>query len=108
VHEEALLRDLRRKLDEIGRGDGIERITAVRLWIGALAHVPESTLRERWPATVAGTAAAGSRLEVERSDDLADPRALGIVLVGVDVAAAPTPGELMSGPARSAGAREGG
>lgn len=102
MHEEALLKDLRRKLEELGRRESVDRITGVRLWVGALAHVPEETLRRRWAETVRGTVAEGSRLEVETSDDLADPRAAGIVLLQIDVddpstdaAGAPAAGELM-------------
>ncbi|HTP55732.1 MAG TPA: hydrogenase/urease maturation nickel metallochaperone HypA [Thermoplasmata archaeon] len=86
MHEEALLRDLRRKLEELAPTGAGERITVVRIWLGALSHVPESTLRGRWAETVKGTGADGSRLEIERSSDLADPRAQGLVLAGVDLA----------------------
>ncbi|MCI4325057.1 MAG: hydrogenase maturation nickel metallochaperone HypA [Thermoplasmata archaeon] len=85
MHEEAMLRDLRRKLVEVGRTESVDRFSVVRLWVGALAHTSETTLRDRWPTTVAGTPAEGSRLDVERSDDVHDPRAGGIVLVRVEV-----------------------
>lgn len=85
MHEEALLSDLRRKLGEIAEREHVVRIARVRLWVGALAHVPEPALRRRWEAVVRGTAAEGSALEVETSTDLSDPRAGGLVLVGVDV-----------------------
>ncbi|MGP8078282.1 MAG: hydrogenase/urease maturation nickel metallochaperone HypA [Thermoplasmata archaeon] len=87
MHEEGLLRDLRRKIEEISDRERALRISSVRLWVGALSHVTEATLRRRWETTVAGTAAEGARLEVETSADLADPRAAGVVLLGVDVPA---------------------
>lgn len=86
MHEDALLRDLRRKLEEIARTGPIDRITCVRLWVGALAHTNAASLHRRWAETVVGTAAEGSRLEVESSTDVGDPRANGIVLVAVDAA----------------------
>lgn len=86
MHEEALLRDLRRKIEELARAEGAERITRVVLWIGALAHVTELTLRRRWADTMRGTAAEGARLVVESSRDVADPRAQGIVLLQIAVA----------------------
>lgn len=89
MHEEAILRDLRRKLEEIAVREGGVRIVRVVVRVGALAHLPAAGLRARWPETVAGTAADGARLEVESSSAIDDPRADGIVLVRVDVADGP-------------------
>ena len=85
MHEETLLRDLRRKVQEVARREGQVPIRRVRVWIGALSHVRASTLEERWPEVVAGTPAQGSRLEVEVSDDPTDPVAQGIRLVELTV-----------------------
>ncbi|MGA7924309.1 MAG: hydrogenase/urease maturation nickel metallochaperone HypA [Thermoplasmata archaeon] len=85
MHEEALLRNLRAKLSEIGATEEPLRILRVRLWVGALAHVSDQTLRSRWSLTVKGTPAEDSQLEIEISSDLNDPRAEGIVLTRVDV-----------------------
>ncbi len=85
MHEEALMRDLHRKLIEIGRTEGSERFTRVVLWVGALSHVPEETLRARWPEIAEGTPAAAADLEIETSQDLHDPRATGVVLTSVDL-----------------------
>jgi hydrogenase nickel incorporation protein HypA/HybF len=85
MHEEALLRDLRRKLVEIARREHVERISRVALWVGALAHVSEETLRTRWDGTVEGTPAEHAGLEIQFSSDLDDPRAQGIVITHVDV-----------------------
>ncbi|MGA8664300.1 MAG: hydrogenase maturation nickel metallochaperone HypA [Thermoplasmata archaeon] len=99
MHEETLLRDLRRKVEEIGRREGGVPIRRVRVWVGALSHVRPSTLEERWPEVVDGTPAEGSRLEVEVSDDLSDPMAQGIRLVEltVDEGDAPVPGAVGGG-----------
>jgi hydrogenase nickel incorporation protein HypA/HybF len=85
VHEEALLRDLRRKLREVARSEGDLPIRRVRLWVGALAHVTPDTLRLRWPEVVAGTLAAACRLEIDLSTDPSDPAAQGIRLVELSV-----------------------
>jgi hydrogenase nickel incorporation protein HypA/HybF len=85
MHEEVLARDLRRKLLEIGAAQGVRRIVAVRLWVGGLSHLSEDWLRSHWQELAAGTPAEFSRLEVETSEDLADPRALGVVLQHVEV-----------------------
>ena len=89
MHEEALLRDLRRALDEVARRHGSARLTAVSIWVGALSHVTEASLRVRWSETVRGSAAEGARLSVVRSDDLDDARADRVVLRDVTVEEAP-------------------
>jgi Zn finger protein HypA/HybF involved in hydrogenase expression len=88
MHEEALLADLRRKLVELGRQHHATRIAGVSVWMGALTHLTESQLRARWPGTVEGTAAEGSTLRVERSEDPSDARATAIVLQRIELGGA--------------------
>jgi Zn finger protein HypA/HybF involved in hydrogenase expression len=97
MHEEALFKDLRRKLLEIAESARTDRIVRVVLRVGALAHVSESAIRSRWTEVMADTPAERARLEVESLSDTSDPRATGIVLVEVDV----DPG----GPARESAAQ---
>ena len=94
MHEDALLRDLRRRIVDVAREEHATRVTRISIWIGTLAHLSETTLRARWPRTVEGTAAESARLEVEVSTDLGDPRATGIVLSRLDIAE--TPGDAPS------------
>ena len=85
MHEEALLKDLRRKIEEIAAAQAARRITRIVLWVGALSHFTEEHLREDWSRVVSGTPAEGAALEVECSNDLNDPRAQKVVLVRVGV-----------------------
>ncbi|MGP8072513.1 MAG: hydrogenase/urease maturation nickel metallochaperone HypA [Thermoplasmata archaeon] len=85
MHEETLLRDLRRKVQEVARTEGGVPIRSVRIWVGALSHVTPDALRRRWPEVVDGTPAQGSRLEVDVSEDTSDPVAQGIRLVELTV-----------------------
>lgn len=85
MHEEALLKDLRRKLLEVTDREGAPRVARVRLWLGALSHVSERQLRDEWPRVVEGTPAQSAALDVTTSHDLEDPRAQGLVLVSLDV-----------------------
>jgi hydrogenase nickel incorporation protein HypA/HybF len=84
MHEEAVMRDLLRKIDEVARANGIPRVHRVRIWVGALSHFTESSLRDRWALASAGTVAEGAGLELEVSENRFDPRAQGVVLVSVD------------------------
>jgi len=93
MHEEALLRDLRRKLAEVADQNPGHPITRVAVEVGALCHVTEPALRARWIETTGGTAAEGSRLEVRTLTDAQDPRAADLRLVEVDVATGGAGGE---------------
>ena len=81
MHEEALLRDLRRKVRELAPAGGTVRIVRVRLWVGALAHVTPGSIRRRWPEVVADTSAAECQLEIDLSTDPSDPAAQRVRLV---------------------------
>jgi hydrogenase nickel incorporation protein HypA/HybF len=100
MHEEALLRDLRRKLTEVAHAEGGVPIRRVHLWIGALAHVTPEALRLRWPEVVAGTPAVGAELAIDVSADSSDPAAQGIRLTEV-VVDAPSVSGTSSGPTRA-------
>ncbi len=84
MHEEALLRDLLRKIDEVARENEALRVTRVRLWVGALSHLAEAHLAERWAMSTVGSIAEGSQLDVTFSGDPGDPRANRAVLESID------------------------
>ena len=84
MHEQAMFRDLLRKVAEVSSAEGVGRITRIRLWVGALSHLTEHQLREQWPYATRGTVAEGAVLEVEVSADPGDPRAQGVVLQSID------------------------
>ena len=89
MHEEAILNDLVRKVEEIARANGSPRVGRVRVWVGALAHLSEDQAQYRWATLTQGTAAEGSRLEIELSSVLADPQATGVVLRSLDAEEGP-------------------
>ncbi len=84
MHEEAVLKDLLKKVDSVARAHGVDRVASVRLWVGALSHFSERSLRERWALAAPGTVARGARLDVVVSEDRSDPRAQGVVLVSLE------------------------
>jgi hydrogenase nickel incorporation protein HypA/HybF len=85
MHEEALLKDVVRKAEEIARREGAVRVTRVRVWVGASSHLAGPELGERWTHATLGTPLAGSRVEIEASTDRDDPNAEGVILRSVDV-----------------------
>jgi hydrogenase nickel incorporation protein HypA/HybF len=85
MHEEALLKDLRRKVEEVALAQGALKVSRVSIWVGALSHLTEEQLRARWPELMAGSVAEGSELEVDHSTDLDDSRAQGIILKSLNL-----------------------
>jgi Zn finger protein HypA/HybF involved in hydrogenase expression len=86
MHEEALLRELREKVDELSRAHGNAPIVRAHVAVGALSHLDEPRLRELWERAMAGGPAAGARLEVELLPGTDDPRAASVVLRSVTFA----------------------
>jgi len=85
MHEEAMLRDLVRKAEEVARREPAGRVTRVRIWVGALSHLAGPELEARWAHAVHGTALEGARVDIEVSSDRADPKAESVVLRSLDV-----------------------
>lgn len=85
MHEEAMVRDLVRKVEEVARSEGSPRVTRVHLWVGALSHLTAGGLRDRWPLATQRTAAEGSALDLTVSNDPNDPRSTEVILESVDL-----------------------
>ena len=83
MHEETVLKDLRRKVEEVALAHGARRVTRVTLRIGALSHLTASAVLGRWPLLVTGTVAEGSAVDVDADTDETAPGAQGVRLVSV-------------------------
>lgn len=85
MHEYSLMADLLRKIVRIADETKAERVTSVKVRIGALAHITSEHFREHFEESIRGTVAEGATLKVEQMTDQADPNAQEIVLESVDV-----------------------
>ena len=86
MHEFSLMADLMRKIEQVAVDNDAARVTRVRVWLGALAHITPEHFREHFEDGTRGTVAEGADLEVETSDDEAHPEAQQILLRSLDVA----------------------
>ena len=86
MHEFSLMADLMRKIEQVAADNDAERVTRVRVWLGALSHITPEHFREHFEDGTRGTVAQGAELEVEASDDEAHPEAQQILLRSLDVA----------------------
>ncbi len=85
MHEMSLLNDLLARIDATARQAGSDRVTRVKVTLGAFSHISAAHFREHFEAGVRGTVAEGARLEIVENPDTEDPRAQEIVLDELDV-----------------------
>ena len=85
MHEHALMTDLMRQVKEIAAQEGARRVVKVSVWLGALSHMSAHHFGEHFADAAAGSLAEGAELECFASEDIRDPRALDVVLKGIEV-----------------------
>jgi hydrogenase nickel incorporation protein HypA/HybF len=85
MHEMSLINDLVHKLQDIARQYHVEKIVAVKVKLGALSHISAAHFREHFTRGVAGTVAAGARLDVELAHDMTDKDAQSLILDSIEV-----------------------
>ena len=79
--------DLLHKIEQLAKDANTDKVTGVKVKLGALSHITPDHFREHFEAAIVGTIAEGATLEVEQSDDQGDPNAQDILLESVDIAA---------------------
>lgn len=87
MHEFSLMADLLAKIEQLARGANADKVTGVKVKLGALSHITPDHFREHFEEAIAGTVAEGASLDVEQSDDQDDPNAQDILLESIDIAA---------------------
>jgi hydrogenase nickel incorporation protein HypA/HybF len=85
VHEQSLIDALVRQLEQVAATEDASKVSAVRVWCGALSHFTPEHFREHFERATAGTVAEGALVEVEMSDDVTHPDASGVRLESVEV-----------------------
>jgi hydrogenase nickel incorporation protein HypA/HybF len=85
VHEQSLIEGLVRQLEQVAAREDASRITAFRVWCGALSHFTPEHFREHFERAAVGTLAEDAVLTVEVSGDLTHPDASGLRLESVEV-----------------------
>jgi hydrogenase nickel incorporation protein HypA/HybF len=85
VHEKRLMEHLMREIELRARAEGGERVTRVRVRLGALSHFTGEHFREHFEDVSRGTIAEGACVEAEVGLDPTEPAAQGVVLEELDV-----------------------
>lgn len=71
MHELALAQEVADIVAATARRHGVQRVTAVRIEVGELAHVEPEALSFCFASVVRGTVAQGAHLEIERTPGMA-------------------------------------
>lgn len=85
MHEQALMKDVMRKIEEVAMRGGVTRVTRVRVRLGALSHFTPEHFREHFVDSSRGTIADGAEVDAVLDDDIADARARDVVIESVEV-----------------------
>jgi hydrogenase nickel incorporation protein HypA/HybF len=85
MHEHALIRDVMARIGEVARAEGATRVTAVRVRIGALAHVTPEHFREHFEDAARGTVAEGATVHAEVVGEATSATARDVVVETVEV-----------------------
>ena len=86
MHEKALMDDLMSKILGVAAAQGGVRVTQIKVWLGALSHFTPEHFCEHFADASRDTAAEGAKVVATLDDNIADPRAQGVVLESVSVA----------------------
>lgn len=81
MHDASVMRSLMRQVMAIAARHAAQRVTAVRVRLGRLAHMSPAHFGEHFEDAARGTLAEGARVEAECTDELYD-----LFLVDVELA----------------------
>ena len=85
MHERALMRDVMRKVEEVGRAQGAERVTRIEVSLGALSHFTPDHFREHFADASSGTIAEGAEVAATVDGDPTAAGARDVVLLSIEI-----------------------
>jgi len=85
MHEQALMKDVVREIEEVARAGDAVRVTRVGVRLGALSHFTAEHFREHFVDASRNTIAEGAEVDAVVEEDITDPRARDVVLESIEV-----------------------
>jgi hydrogenase nickel incorporation protein HypA/HybF len=85
MHEKALITDITRAVDRAAHDGGADRVTCVRVRLGALSHFTPEHFREHFDEAARGTLADGAEVVATLDPDIHSPHASDVVLESIEV-----------------------
>jgi len=85
MHEQALMRDLIRRVVAVAESEGATGVTKVSVRLGVLSHFTPDHFKEHFRDSARGTIAEGAVVEAVLETSATAPHAQGVVLESVEV-----------------------
>lgn len=85
MHEQALMRDLVGRIDELAVEEDATAVTRIRVRLGALSHFTPEHFREHFEDAARGTRAEGAEVEATLCEDATAIDAAGVVLETIEL-----------------------
>lgn len=85
MHEAKLINDLIHQVETVRKSEKANKVTAVKVKLGALSQFSEEHFREHFNIASAGTAVEGADLIVDLADDIHDPLAQEVIIESIDL-----------------------
>jgi hydrogenase nickel incorporation protein HypA/HybF len=85
MHEQALMRDLVRRIVGVAESEGATGVTKVSVRLGALSHFTPEHFREHFSDSSRGTIAEGAVVDAVLDTSTTDPNAQGVLLESVEL-----------------------
>ena len=85
MHEQSLMNNLMNQIEGLAEEHNGQKITRVKVWLGALSHFTKEHFREHFDVSAKGSRAEGAYLDMELSEDQEDPNAMGVIILEIDV-----------------------
>jgi len=85
MHEQALMRDLVRRIVGVAESEGATGVTKVSVRLGALSHFTPDHFREHFLDSSRGTIAEGAVVDAVLDTSTTDPNAQGVLLESVEL-----------------------
>lgn len=85
MHEQSLIINLIKKVESIARDNRANKVTSIKIKLGALSHTSPEHFREHFEPLAVGTVADGAKLNFIVSEDVNDPYAQDIMIDSIEV-----------------------
>ena len=85
MHERAVISDVVREIEQVGRADRAARVTRIVVRLGALSHFTPEHFRDHFAEAARDTIAEGAVVDARVEPDLTDPHADGVVVESIEV-----------------------
>ena len=85
MHDQALMADLMKKIEELAMHEGASRVRTIQVSLGALSHMTPEHFREHFDGVASGTLAEHAEIQATLETDTTADDAQGIRLTGLEL-----------------------